>query len=284
MSNNPRPSFDNDSQLPTEPDRQGYILENVNVNDHDKLTIAKLEDENHRDIWVMNTSAGQFAGVVCFQIPGGDGNLVPIEVPYTFVAVNLSDQVSPKTLLASESFRKVISRRLLTIVTAEHADSINKSSQARRELDNIANGIPIGVAETMKTVSGFGNGKMETRTSAVALELNEVNSLAFGHEEVVEELRVDPRILSIMNNVNMEEDDRLNLLRSNKASIKLVDSFFIRAAASAEGEDSVVDAAEKMIRHLSKKLREDGDFRHDDDFKAFTAKCKAVARTTLRGS
>lgn len=250
--------------LPSDPGAS-FLLEDINVNANNRLTIADLETSGAREIWVMNLSSGQNAGSIAFQVQGDNG-LLPVEVPYTFVAVNLADYASPETLLRSESFRKVITKRLLVIVSPEYAEMVNASQQAQVELENIAKGIPVGVAESAYTINNDIQSNAP-KTVAMASQRNTTDP----------EYIVDANIITVMNNTKWSEDEKLNLLRANKDRIRLVDALFIKRMASSEDYSSIVKAGKEMIKYFKNKTQLD-----DEEFTEHFQKATDAARLACR--
>ena len=223
----------------------------------DTMTVSQLEKEGAKDIWVLNTSTGNMRGTVQFQVLNGQGTHVHIEVPYTFVAINLADNSAPENILSSDAFRRAVNRRLLTIVSPEYAMQLNSTPDAQLELETISKGVSVGVAESAETILGGGDLKQNRRKVQVN---NPVNVGLDEDSEVDSESVIDPNILGIMRNDRLSSTEKLNQLRNNRGLIKPVDAYYIQAVASLGDDDDVdelVEASAKIIAQFRNKYTKD---------------------------
>lgn len=245
----------------------------------DILTIEQLEDSDAKSIWVLNTSYERNQGAISFQVEGSGGKLTNVEVPFTFVAVNLADSARPRNIIDNEHFRRAVARRLLTIVTPEYARTHNASASAQVELDKIARGISVGVQETSDTLNPSSDIKT-TMTNQTQLSMGstvDVNNPSYGNEQNPE-LVVDQRIINTMNNDNFSEQERIASLRTNKSYIKLVDAFYISRLAQANDWEEVADTARLILKQLKKRAVNDLG---DDKAQRLFAQANVAARAAL---
>lgn len=212
----------------------------------DTLTISALEKVGAKDIWVLNTSTGNMRGTVQFQVLNNRGTHVHVEVPYTFVAINLADTSAPENILNSDAFRRAVNRRLLTIVTPEYAEELNSTPDAIIELETISKGVSVGVLESAETILGgtdLKNTKLQVQQS-VEVGLTDTNKVDMDYE-------INPTILGIMRNNRLSSAEKLNQLRNNRKLIKPVDAYYIQSIASLGDDDDVDELVEASAKILS---------------------------------
>lgn len=229
-----------------------FGFEEVNVPEFDRMSIAEIERGGDlSELWVLNTSSGNFAGAISFTAYDDSGDARGLEVPYTFVAINLADRMSPDRILRSTDFRRAVSRGFLTIIKPERARTQNAGSAARLEMEKISQGISVGVAESAETMGGL-------QSSAPQISVSSGSTFNGGTTERIDpENMVDTRIQRVMLDENMSEDEKLNFLRSSRDSIKLVDALFIRRCATADDADDLVTASKKMVKTLKTRALEE---------------------------
>lgn len=245
--------------------------------DRERLSIAELERSNARDIWVLNTSHGTHCGAITFQC-NSDSGAVHIEVPFTFVAINLADQASPELILRSESFRRAVARNFLTLVTSERASTQNAGASAAEELAKIRSGISVGVAESVSTITGGGdirnNQQYQANLGNTQVQTQQAGRDANNYDP---DFIVDSRILAVMNNADLSGAEKVNHLRTHKASIKLVDAFYISSVGVINDEDEVIEAGSSIVRALKKRA-----IRDREDGAEFIKRSKRMAQEAIR--
>lgn len=254
------------------------IYDNENAVGTERLSIADLERASARDIWVLNTSHGNNCGAVAFQCAGESGP-IHIEVPYTFVAVNLADQASPELILRSESFRRAVSRNFLTIISPQAAARQNAGQQAAIELDKIRRGISVGVAESVSTINGntdlSSNKQFQANLGSVNVKTQETGRTdGNGYDP---QFTVDSRVLAVMNNNDLSGEEKVNHLRTHKESIKLVDAFYISSVGVINDEEAVIEAGSSMVRTLKKRVE-----RNESNPAEYIKTAKKMAQSTIR--
>lgn len=226
-------------------------MENT-VSENDILTVSELERDNAKEIWVLNTSIGKIRGTVQFQVLNNQGNHVHIEIPYTFVAVNLTEFSSASNILNADAFRRAVGRRLLTIVTPEYARKLNSSKMAQAELETISRGVSVGVAESADTI--LGGGELD-RGSRSRTQINTSASVGLLEQEapIDANLVIDSTISGIMRNSSLSAIEKLNMLRTNRKLIKPVDAYYIQAVANLDEDD---DEADQLVEASAKILNQ----------------------------
>ena len=221
-----------------------FWFEEVNVPEFDRMSIAEFERSgDSSELWVLNTSSGNFAGAISFTAHDDSGEARGLEVPYTFVAINLAERMAPDRILRSTDFRRAVSRGFITIIKPERARLQNSGTAARLELNKISQGISVGVAESAETMGGV-------QSHAQQISVSSGSNINGGTEQVAPENMVDTRIQRVMLDENISEDEKLNFLRSNRDSIKLVDALYVRRCATADDADELFAASKKMVKTL----------------------------------
>lgn len=225
----------------------GFLLEESSVESFDKLSISDVERSgNLSELWVLNTSSGNFAGAISISATDDSGESRGLEVPYTFVAIDLAETMAPERILRSNSFRRAVSRGFITIITAERARLQNSGPSAQVEIEKIRQGISVGVAESAETM-----GSINPNAPQISVSTGSVTQVGGGNTAQIDPINmVDSRIQRIMSDDGISSDEKLNLLRSNRESIKLVDAIYIKRCATADDSEDIVTASKKMIKTL----------------------------------
>lgn len=223
----------------------------------DTLTISELDKSNSKDIWVINSTSGNTCGVVQFQVMNNQGTHINIEVPYTFVAVNLANFSAPANIINSDAFRRAVNRRMLTIVTDDYAEILNSSPEAQIELETISRGVSVGAAENAETLLGGGDLKSNRK---VQVNLPTTAGINEDDDESNDELKINPVILSVMRNSSTSSMEKVNQLRTHRKLLKPVDAYYIHASATLaddEDADDLIQASSKMISQFKTRYSKD---------------------------
>ena len=245
--NTQNPDFVDTRNSPISTNGSNFVLEEAQIEDFDRMSIADVERSGDlSDLWVLNTSSGNFAGAISITATDDAGESRGLEIPYTFVAINLADMMAPERIIRSNSFRRAVARGFITIVTPQRAKLQNSGPSAKVELEKIRQGISVGVAESAETM-----GSINANAPQISVSTGSVTQVGGGSSERIDpENMVDSRIQRIMNDDGISADEKLNLLRSNRESIKLVDAVYIKRCATADDADEIVTASKKMIKTL----------------------------------
>ena len=265
------------SPISTTANSAGFLLEETDIQEFDRLTIADVERAGDlSDLWVLNTSSGNYAGAISITATDDAGESRGLEIPYTFVAVNLAESMAPERILRSNSFRRAVARGFITIITAARARIQNSGASAKVEIEKIRQGISVGVAESAETM-----GSINPNAPAISVSTGSVTNVGGGATEKVDpEYMVDSRIQRIMSDDAITEDEKLNLLRSNRESIKLVDAIYIKRCATADDADDIIAASKKMIKTLKTRALSNNP---NADWAAMVSKATPFARRAMMG-
>lgn len=69
----------------------------------------------------------------------GQGTQIVVQVPVTFIPVDLTTQATKKAILSAPNFRKMVNQKLITLMRAEEAEAIMESSTAQAEATRLYN-------------------------------------------------------------------------------------------------------------------------------------------------
>jgi len=107
-----------------------------------QLSIRDLEDDLDRgSIWCLNTTeqAGKRSQLL-FVVPKIHGQgLDVVEVPMTFIPIDLTLQVNKKQLLESSEFRRTVASSLIVLVDDTEAGLRMKKAGVKEEIERLRN-------------------------------------------------------------------------------------------------------------------------------------------------
>ena len=101
----------------------------------DRLTIAQAEKVEGSSIFVLNKSNPK--GNVNFVVTDMAQQKISVQVPVTFVPVDLSMFATKEDVLRNPNFRRLIARNFLHIVTSESAEEFLADPSATKEHNRI---------------------------------------------------------------------------------------------------------------------------------------------------
>lgn len=103
------------------------------------VTPQQLLEQGATNVWCVNQTdtvsinEQRMRRALLIIVPLPDGNRATLDIPATFLAINLSDSAPAKFILNSPQFLKAYSEGLLRLVTQEEAAKINNSAGAESE-------------------------------------------------------------------------------------------------------------------------------------------------------
>ncbi len=104
------------------------------------VTIRDLEGKKTGGIFCLNATSGRDRSNIIFTVPKNSGvGIDTIEVPNTFVPIDLTEQVSRRQLMESSEFRRAVSRGLIELITDEEASQLLTEDGAKEELARLKN-------------------------------------------------------------------------------------------------------------------------------------------------
>lgn len=99
-----------------------------------------LRDHETEPLWVINTSSQSelgAAGEVLIAIQGPGNQATIIEVPQSWLPVDLTLQVDRKLILASTEFRRALGKQHIRLITKEYANTLNRDKAASKERERL---------------------------------------------------------------------------------------------------------------------------------------------------
>lgn len=130
-----------------------------------EISLREVVAQNrHDEIWVTNITKGDRRGNVFFTVANAQGTREDqVNVPATFIPINLTNQVTRDQLLGSSSFRKAVNHGLIRLITPEDAEKFMQEEDSKREWEAVR-------AQMIDSISGeaqYGMGKDAATTAAV---------------------------------------------------------------------------------------------------------------------
>ena len=100
-----------------------------------KLDLIDLEEKSIRRVWVVNKTRGENRSRVIFSVPKtrGQGQDL-IEVPNTWLPVDLTQQITKRQLMESSDFRTALNAGLLVLIDEKEAQEALQDEDAAEEL------------------------------------------------------------------------------------------------------------------------------------------------------
>lgn len=100
-----------------------------------KLDLIDLEEKSIRRVWVVNKTRGENRSRVIFSVPKtrGQGQDL-IEVPNTWLPVDLTQQITKRQLMESSDFRTALNAGLLVLIDEKEAQEALEDEDAVEEL------------------------------------------------------------------------------------------------------------------------------------------------------
>lgn len=103
------------------------------------LHFSDIEDEKVKRIWVLNSTRDKNAdGPVIFTVSNETGQGVStVEIPLTWIPLDLTNQVSKSQLMSSSYFKRAVNRGLLRLIDEDSASQILNQPGADEEIEKI---------------------------------------------------------------------------------------------------------------------------------------------------
>lgn len=169
-------------------------------------TIKDIEKSPDSSVWVYNTTdknGQRMKGVLNLSVPDGMGNSVAINIPVTWIPIDLTAQATKAAILSAPAFRRLVQMGAVTLTTSELAEKIFESADAQMEAGRIYNIIS----------------SVEMDKATPPVEVKNMISEAAGNVSGV--------ALNIAHNTTISEEDILSMLRSNLSSLTQDDLRYI---------------------------------------------------------
>jgi hypothetical protein len=186
-----------------------------------------------------------------FSVSTRGNNGVAVHVPKTFVAINLTEQVSKQYLLDSENFRRAVGRGGITLIDSATAARINNAEGASEEVERVRNITQhVGVMESQQTLTG----KTDASRIGVGIDKRGVTVVDPRNQSETEE-RVSAKVLAIVSDTAEGEMGIINRLRSIREELTAIDANYI----IREGRARKLKKLEKSGRAILAQLTDDDE-------------------------
>lgn len=170
--------------------------------------VARQDD--HENIWVLNSTQGERRGNVFFTVPNQTGTREDqVTVFASFAPACLTDQVTRKQLLDSSSLRRAVNLGMLKLIGEDDAQALLQEPGAREEVERIRN-LSVGTATSE---AQFGLGK----EAPIAEVANKLEGISVPVQQFVDLLDT------------MQDGEAINSLR-NMGQLKIEEYRFIKKA------------------------------------------------------
>jgi hypothetical protein len=175
------------------------------------LSFSDVARQNeHDNIWVLNTTQGERRGNVFFTVPNQTGTREDqVTVFASFAPACLTDQVTRKQLLDSSSFRRSVNLGMLKLISEDDAQALLEEPGAREEAERVRN-LSVGTA-TSEAQYGLG------KDAPVAEVANKLDGISVPVQQYVDLLDT------------IQDAEALNSLR-NMGQLKIEEYRFIKKA------------------------------------------------------
>lgn len=184
------------------------------------LTIADLEASRSSSVWVLNNTAPK--GNVNMTMSDGQGQMIVVSVPVTWIPIDLTTQATKNAILTSPTFRRMITMGMLKLVDEDTAMTTMAGSDAQKEAQRIY-------------------------SRAQELTVDEVGMPAEAKAAVAEgDGSISGFALNLANAKDMDEDQVLTTLRNNESSMSPADFRYI--AENSQYPRVKARAAEMLVR------------------------------------
>jgi hypothetical protein len=99
------------------------------------ITLAELEASKSSSVWVKNISNPK--GKVNMTMSDGMGNNVVVVVPVTWIPLDLTTQAAKNSLIASPVFRRMLSMRMVQLISEADAEAEMDDPAAQKEASRV---------------------------------------------------------------------------------------------------------------------------------------------------
>ena len=161
------------------------------------ISLQELEATKSSSVWVINNSNPK--GTINMTLSDGMGNNVVVAVAVTWIPLDLTTQASKSSILASPTFRRMLSMNMIKIVAEDSANEAMSSERAQKEATRIySHAQELSVSET----------SMPQEAKAAAVEgSGDVSGFA----------------MQLAMASSMDEDQVMTTLRGNESTMSLSD-------------------------------------------------------------
>lgn len=106
------------------------------------LTIHEaINDDPKAPLWLQNiadeSQATDFLGADVLLTARSDGDIIPIDIPKTWLPHEVTNKVPREALLKSRYFLSAVNENLIRIITPEYAEELNRKKGAEEERERL---------------------------------------------------------------------------------------------------------------------------------------------------
>ena len=170
------------------------------------MTIGELENSKSSSVWVLNSSNPK--GNVNMTMNDGQGQQLVIQVPVTWIAVDLTTQATKSAILSSPAFRRMLAQGMIKLIAEEDALAMMSAPDAQKEAQRIYNR-----AQDLTVDAAY-----------MPQEAQKAQSEGDGS--------VSGFALNIAASNDMDEDQVMNTLRNNESALSEADLQYIAQNSS----------------------------------------------------
>jgi len=165
-----------------------------------ELTVSMLEkDKDNSSVWVLNTSNPK--GNINLTVSDGAGGNLTLVIPVTFAPIDLTTQATKQVILTSPQFRRLVSYKMITLISEEEALKRLEDPKVKKEIERIM---------------------MKENEHGIELEVPEIKSLQEG-----ELGNVSGFAMNLANTEDLDEEQVLTTLMGNESSMTKEDMEYI---------------------------------------------------------
>lgn len=190
------------------------------------ISMAELRRMKSPHVYVVNTSdfeGTELRGEIALKYQTDTGKEARVKVPDTWIPYDISQFYDKENWVRDIGLTNLVNRGFLTIIDPEVAEIVLDTEDAKDELKRIRDAFRklSGHEETVRKETNKSAAEARAKYKAT----DEVKRIK--QDVQVEQSKVTPRIMSIMNNRGFEEIQKLAALKSSKASITEADITYI---------------------------------------------------------
>lgn len=179
-------------------------------------TINFADIKDNSQVYVKSAAGGgKMAGDVNIDLREKDGNRMLVVVPKTFIPINVTNFAPTSMFMESPSFRKLVASGVLTLIHPEDAEKELSTKAGAAEFERLRKEIYSGV-------------NFDNKDGVSALEA--VNNLSTS--------KVGLRVKDIMMRTDIEDEEKLSLLRAEEPDMTKEEVDFILGTVAETSEIS----------------------------------------------
>ncbi len=173
------------------------------------LTLSELDKANSTSIWVINMTgnigivgAEGKAGRINLSVNDGMGNTIPVQIPLTWIPVDLTTQATKASLVANPQFRRLSSSGAIKLLAEDDAVKILADPDAQREAKRIYSL----------------DSNIELKMPA---ELKDQLAVQHG--------TISPAVISVVQRDDLDEESALSSIKANQMALSREDYEYLAA-------------------------------------------------------